>query len=398
MNLASIFSSVAHKKMAAVDLPQNGSNQHEINGVSALKELFGTSQTTKGKIRWHYFSDDRDPEHYSDSFTFYDARAKGSVRTGRSEWRFYYSGKFLERVREGDLLVIVCDRKGAFDALLLEKESGWERAVRQLFQLEATGPSFRTLSHESLVRKDLGFLERKVLEEIGFADDLPVVVSDEDTVLGAFGGEFPSTKAMSAFARSHVETGDSDPDETLTAWISREEELFKALENVIVLKRLREGFDNTEDFVRFSLSVLNRRKSRMGHALQNHLEEIFKRHRLRFTPQARTERNNSPDFIFPGEREYHNPIFDQSLLVMLGVKSSAKDRWRQILAEADRIPQKHLFTLEPGISVSQTSEMMEKRVQLVIPKVLHATYRTEQLGIIRSLADFISYVRCKNPA
>ena len=42
---------------------------------------------------------------------------------------------------------------------------------------------------------------------------------------------------------------------------------------------------------------------------------------------------------------------------MLAVKSTCKDRWRQILAEADRLPVKHLLTLEPGISVAQTDEM-----------------------------------------
>jgi hypothetical protein len=384
--------------MAAVDIPDKNSNQHEINGISVLKEIFGTDQTTRGQIRWHYFSDDREPEHDVNSFTFYDARARGSERTGRSEWRFYYYGDFLKRVHEGDLLVLVCRRDGTVDALLLQKGSGWERAVRQLFRLEEASSSFRILSQEELSRDDLGFLERRVLEEIGFEDELPVLASDEEMVLSTFGEEFPGTRTMSDFARSHVETGDADPDEMLAAWISREEQLFKALENIIVSKRLEAGFASTEDFIRYSLSVQNRRKSRMGYALQNHLEEIFRRHHLKFTPQARTERNNSPDFIFPSETEYRNPLFEQSMLVMLGVKSSAKDRWRQILSEADRIPQKHLFTLEPGISSSQTSEMMQKRLELVIPRMLHSTYKPEQLGIIQSLADFISYVSYKQAA
>ncbi|HXT39306.1 MAG TPA: type II restriction endonuclease [Candidatus Angelobacter sp.] len=49
---------------------------------------------------------------------------------------------------------------------------------------------------------------------------------------------------------------------------------------------------------------------------------------LRFTPQPRTEASNQPDFIFPGEREYHDATFNAALLVMLGVKSTSKDRWR----------------------------------------------------------------------
>ena len=42
---------------------------------------------------------------------------------------------------------------------------------------------------------------------------------------------------------------------------------------------------------------------------------------------------------------------------MLAAKTSCKDRWRQVLAEADRIRTKHLLTLEPAISKIQTAEM-----------------------------------------
>ena len=63
----------------------------------------------------------------------------------------------------------------------------------------------------------------------------------------------------------------------------------------------------------------------------NHLAELFTRLGLRFTPQAGTEASNKPDFIFPGEREYHDATFNAALLVILGVKSTSKDRWRQVL-------------------------------------------------------------------
>jgi hypothetical protein len=35
-------------------------------------------------------------------------------------------------------------------------------------------------------------------------------------------------------------------------------------------------------------------------------------------------------FHLPGEREYHDATFSAALLVMLGVKSTTKDRWRQV--------------------------------------------------------------------
>ena len=62
----------------------------------------------------------------------------------------------------------------------------------------------------------------------------------------------------------------------------------------------------------------------------------------------------------------------------LGVKSTSKDCWRQVLTEADRIPQKHLCTQEAGISTKQTDEMRRQSLTLVVPAGLHATYTAGQ--------------------
>ncbi|MXY97370.1 MAG: type II restriction endonuclease, partial [Gemmatimonadetes bacterium] len=86
---------------------------------------------------------------------------------------------------------------------------------------------------------------------------------------------------------------------------------------------------------------------------------------------------------------YHDPTFDSSLLVMLGAKSSCKERWRQILSEADRIDVKHLCTLESGISVNQTNEMSDSKVCLVIPSAVHSTFENEQLHAIMTVEEFI---------
>jgi hypothetical protein len=150
-----------------------------------------------------------------------------------------------------------------------------------------------------------------------------------------------------------------------------------------------------DDFIQYSLTVQNRRKSRMGHALQHHLAEVFSRHKVQFKAQAKTEGGNKPDFIFPGESEYYDASFDASLLLMLGVKSSAKDRWRQILPEAARIPTKHLCTLQPGISENQTDQMAGEQVQLVIPSSVHATYTDAQRSKLLSVSGFIDLVRRK---
>ena len=80
---------------------------------------------------------------------------------------------------------------------------------------------------------------------------------------------------------------------------------------------------------------------------------------------------------------------------MLGAKSTCKDRWRQVLAEADRIEKKHLLTLEAAISTYQTDEMADKNLQLVIPKSIHKTYSEKQQTWLYSVSDLLSELRSK---
>jgi hypothetical protein len=211
------------------------------------------------------------------------------------------------------------------------------------------------------------------------------------------GEEFPNTKKFSEFARKLAKGVDcrEDPDSALVAWMDLEERLFMTLERHLVGRRLANGFmsDDKPDvdaFIKFSLTVQNRRKSRAGWAFGNHIEAILAAHNVAFTREATTEKRNGPDFLFPSEAHYHNPDWPAEKLLMLAAKTSCKDRWRQVLAEADRIERKHLLTLEPGISPTQTDEMERELVQLVVPGFLHTTFRPEQrLGLL-SVANFIS--------
>lgn len=395
MKLSSIFSGVANKKLVRVDLPHLGSHQHELNGASSLKRFFGTKQKTQGRIQWRYFFDGADALLGEGEFTFYDARARSARRTGRTEWHFYYTGSFLSCAKVGDRLFIVKTQSGSVYGLVFEQNSAWLRAAKVLFGHTDSTDGVTTFTKENLNARQLEFLQRNILSELELEIPIPAASNDGQIMLDKFGKIFPTTKIMSTFARTEVEVNLDNPDETLVRWLDREEQLFRALENVIIRERLDAGFNTVDEFINYSLSVQNRRKSRMGFALQNHLGELFTHQGLRFTPQAHTEANNRPDFIFPGEKQYHSPTFEAALLVMLGVKSTSKDRWRQVLTEADRIPQKHLCTLEAGISTKQTEEMQRQQLALVVPARLHETYTATQRSGLFSIAEFVDFVRVK---
>lgn len=75
------------------------------------------------------------------------------------------------------------------------------------------------------------------------------------------------------------------------------------------------------------------------------------------------------------------------------MKSTCKDRWRQVLAEAGRIERKHQLTLEAAISINQTDEMQAKNLQLVLPRSLHDTYSITQQAWLIDVSGFNALVR-----
>lgn len=303
----------------------------------------------------------------------------------------------MEKARPGDCLVVAQRRDKSLLVLVAPKASTAENQVRLLFGLHEAGDRYEVRTEADTDDTPLGFIGKQILEAIG----VEVVESDDNflqMLLDQFGSRFPSTKVFSAFARAtlpEVSAADA-PDDAIHQWMEREEILFKTLERHIVTERLRQGFgphgDDVDGFIDFSLSVQNRRKSRVGRALENHLEIVFAEAAVKYSRTEETENRAKPDFLFPGITYYRDPLFSAVNLTVLGVKSTCKDRWRQVLAEAQRIEHKHLFTLEPGISVNQTNEMQAHRLQLVVPTSLFNTYISSQQSWLMNLRDFISLV------
>lgn len=122
---------------------------------------------------------------------------------------------------------------------------------------------------------------------------------------------------------------------------------------------ITKGFTSVDEFVNVANMVLNRRKSRAGKSLEHHLAAIFDGNELEYSAQAVTEGNKKPDFIFPSKEAYHNSRFSVDSLISLAAKTTCKDRWRQVINEADRLKgrPKYLCTLQQGISGAQMDKM-----------------------------------------
>ena len=184
-------------------------------------------------------------------------------------------------------------------------------------------------------------------------------------------------------------------DEILLSWIETEYTLFKFMEEKVYADVISKPFSNVDSFVQMANEVLNRRKSRAGKSLEHHLSEIFLRSELIFEEQAVTEDKKKPDFLFPNAECYHNLQFPTEDLVVLGAKTTCKDRWRQVLTEADRVEEKYLFTLQQAISKNQLKEMHDSNLKLVVPRKYIDSFPKEFQSEICDLSGFINMVRTK---
>jgi len=393
--LSQIFTVVGAKRLSDVEVVPGTSNQHEFNGISDFRNIFGDDRINFQGHFIYLIDDEEAILEDTGSLTWYDARENHETRT---EYRLYYSSNIvIDAAEPGDLAIIGKTDQGKLVVVVASEGSTSEQQLLWLFGLEEVGPTFivRDLTTEDA---PLNFAGQYIIDSLGFADQ-EVDSNYLEQILDRFGGTFPTTAVFSDYARSTLEEVSSvdDPDNAVLTWLEREELLFKTLEKHLVAERLQQGFgengDNVDDFISFSLSVQNRRKSRAGRSFENHLAYLFGQLGISCSWGARTERNNKPDFLFPGILQYENAGYSAELLTMLGVKTSAKDRWRQVLSEAERITHKHLITLEPAISANQTDEMIAQNLQLVLPQPLIETYSVEQQEQIISLSDFITVVR-----
>lgn len=185
------------------------------------------------------------------------------------------------------------------------------------------------------------------------------------------------------------------PDKYIINWLKAEYALFKALENDRYEEFIKKPFESVEKLVQVANTILNRRKSRAGQSLEHHLETVFRMADLQFDTQATTEGKKKPDFLFPSQAYYRTSSADPNKLTVLASKTTCKDRWRQILNEADKVITKHLFTLQQGISENQLKEMYKYGVQLVVPKQYKNSFPKAFRSKILDLKTFLKVLNEK---
>ena len=331
----------------------------------------GTSKDRWVNITW------QDDYQTTTRFLYYGERT-------RNEYRITNFGRgfpFLRPDYTGALFVLVKDDDEDYRAFVLNTEDDINQFL-DAFGISPTETN-RLIETEAIVPE---VQEKLKIDE--FISNLTV--------------DFPTSEEMSAATRQiqndvhdHNEYIRTDPDSKLLAWTDFEFKLFRALEYARYGELITHGCASVEEFINTANTILNRRKSRAGKSLENHLAAIFDGNNIQYSAQAITEEHKKPDFLFPSKEAYHNPTFSVDKLVSLAAKTTCKDRWRQVITEANRLRgrEKYLCTLQQGISAAQMDEMQAEGVVLVVPRRYISSYPRDRQERIWTISKFVSYIR-----
>ena len=396
LHLSSVFKGACVKRLSATESDPQTSHGHEFQGIKAFVELFGKPTGGEKLIiptRFIYLNDNTHVED-SGTLTFYDSRWKNPNRP--AEYRLYYSdNRVTNSIFTDDCLIIARDLNDNAVVITAQNESDILSDVLLLFGLtqDVKSGKFTIIKEDNINQRIIPSTLHWLAEILGINCTQESYYQNE--ILEKFGYNFPSTASFSAYARSRSNfqhATDGNADDVLYDWYNTEHFLFNIFEKLLLNKQIKDGI-TPDNFITCAYSFIQRRYSRAGQSLENHIAHLFNDFNIMFSRTPTTEAKSKPDFLFPSIEYYKDDDFPSALLHMLAVKTTCKDRWRQVLVEADRIPHKHLLTLQGAISIHQTDEMSKHNLQLVIPKPIHPSFTPQQQNKLLTVEQFLSIVR-----
>lgn len=105
------------KTLTAVEAERNRSNQHEFNGVTQLKQIFGLNRI----ISDAEFSIRGTDISLTDTITWYDAREN---TPDRSEHRLYFRDNYvMDHARAGDNIIVGLDKFDKIHVILIQQNT-----------------------------------------------------------------------------------------------------------------------------------------------------------------------------------------------------------------------------------------------------------------------------------
>lgn len=304
----------------------------------------------------------------------------------RSEYRLTRFGrgfKYLTSECVGSMLVLIRTGADTFNAYVLESDAEIEQVQAALgTELIDDGWGVYPSGSAAAAETTNDCLRRHFKAFVAKVDVFPPSVEFSGATLNTV---LTCIRDFKSFSR----------DKQLRLLLDREYDLFRMAEGFLCREDVSRHYASIDEFLRVANSILNRRKSRAGKSLEHHVEYLLKSAEIPF--DARATVDGEPDILIPGKKAYLDKAWPEDKLFAIGLKTTCKDRWRQILNEAKRVKRKHLLTLQQGISTNQLKEMRDAEVTLVVPEHLHPLYPPVPGMTILSVENFLTNIKTRFP-
>lgn len=365
------------KFVTANDVGLTNAHQEGLHIAKSAWNIFFETEGVKGE------NTNKFVKIHIDGYYPFESRVIYYGRGTRNEYRltrFWTNSPYDKDQQVGNLIVFLPMSEEDFKVYILDTEEEIE---------DFTDHFSLTLLHNNAIYDGGRVMDIDLSKKLEEKIDQAVLIFED----------FPATADMADISRKiHREVYKRKPftpDLILLEWVKTEYSTFKALERHLYQGYLTQPFGEVEKLVEVANTILNRRKSRAGKSLEHHVDFLFSSFNLPFSHPGRSEGNKKPDFLLPSNNEYADMSYPSRNLIFLGSKTTCKDRWRQILNEANRIPEKHLLTLQQGISSNQLEEMAGEKVTLVVPKPYHSMYPEQYRDRLWTVEKFIHFAEEK---
>jgi len=126
---------------------------------------------------------------------------------------------------------------------------------------------------------------------------------------------------------------------------------------------LEKGTIHFNDMDKLLMSIFQSRKSRAGKAFEYIIRELFSRLSYPFSEQVNID-GAKPDFVMPSEEYFKEKPLDS---IIFTAKRTLRERWRQVVTEANKGYGYFLATLDEKVTSSQIEQAETHKIFLVVP-------------------------------
>ncbi len=364
------------KFISANDVGRTGGHQCGYYLPKAVWEMFTEHPPKKGR------NDETAVEIQWQDGRVTDSRVKWYGKGTRSEYRLTRFGKdfpFLTHDNVGDLLVLIIEDHRHFLAYVLDLENDIEEIQAALgVEITVSWAAYRNGQPQIEPEDEENCINRRFRRFAEALRDFPP-------------GEAFSQEARATLAECLRAFQGFSADDALIHCMDAEYRLFRLAERQISGPEIQRLFRDVDDFLATASRIMNRRKARAGRSLENHVDWVLTRANIPHTMRPNVD--GRPDVLIPSVEAYLDNDYPLDRLFAVGVKTTCKDRWRQVLNEARRVRHKHILTIQQGISANQLAEMHQANVTLVVPRDIQRQYPKGGEIEMQSIEQFIETIR-----